>query len=199
MVDNLTIRWQKEQRRKLESRIVRWTLGLLLMAGSLPFFAWVGFPFLAPFFMLLGVILISPEVAGYFSQWGGSLIWRHQEGVPRPVYSIAESLVARGKYAEAEAEYEKIIQEFPEEVKPHIDLIHIATNWLKNAELAEQLYQRGMSLLKDPGARQLLTDAYKRACTLLKTPEQKSPPPISSSRVQEVQEQMARDREKLWR
>jgi len=199
--DNITLtdRWRKEERRKLESRLVRWGTGVPLIFLSMPLLAIWGLPALGPFFILLGVILISPDVAGYFSRWGGSLVWRHQEGEHVPLYSIAESLVAKGKYVEAEEEYEKIIQEFPNEVKPHVDLINVAVHWMKNAELGEQLYKRGMTLLKDPAGQKLLTDAWSRIRSRLKSQEESAPAPIGTEKIEEAKKRVEEERKQRWR
>jgi len=152
---------------------------------------------LSPFFALFGCVLIAPDIAGYFSRFMGNILWRHREGKPQPLYSIPESLVAKGKYAEAEIEYEKIIQAFPDEVKPHVDMINIAIRWMNNGQLAEKLYQRGMSLLKNQADRDVLTEMYTSISTRLKKEDTRTTVPVE--KLKEIKEQLARDRRKFWR
>jgi len=154
-------RWKAEQRRTLVSRVVRWGIGipLLLFCGPIPWFG--------PFLMLLGAILIAPEIAGYLSGLLVSPLGPHRGGNRKPVYGIAESLVAKGRYAEAEQEYERIVEGFPAEVKPHIDMIDIAVTRLNDGELAEKLYRRGLSILRDAQTREALTRRYKEIATRL--------------------------------
>jgi len=166
-------RWEEEQRRVLVSRLVRWGIGIPLILFCFPI------PWFGPFLALLGVVMIIPDIADYLSGFAGNIIWSHRAGQPQPLYSIPESLVASGRYEEAEAEYEKIIKEFPKEVKPHVDLINIAVTRLNDGELAERLYQRGLSILQDAATRDVLTKMYNAISTRLKTtsyvslPEQK--------------------------
>ena len=147
--------WRAREKRKLIWRIVRWCFAVPMI--TLTF----GIVWFGPFLMLLGIILITPDIAQWLSCRWDTLLWSHRAGDATPLYSIPESLVARGRYVEAEQEYEKIIREFPNEVKPHVDLINIAVTRLHNAELAGQLYQRGMGLLRDDEAKQTLTRMYE--------------------------------------
>jgi tetratricopeptide (TPR) repeat protein len=155
--------WKAEQRRARISRAVRWGCGIPLALFSFPFLG-----FLGPFLALFGVILIAPDIASYLSRFAGNILWSHREGEPEPLYGIPESLVAKGEYAEAEQEYEKIIQEFPAEAKPHIDMINIAITRLHDAELAERLYQRGVASLPDGPPQEVLKKMYEAISTRLK-------------------------------
>jgi len=184
-----TAEWKAQQRRILVSRVVRWSIALPLIIFCFPI------PWFGPFLILLGAIMIAPDIASYLA----SLFQVHHRAERKPVYGIAESLVARGKYADAEQEYEKIIQEFPGEVKPHVDMINIAVRWLNDGQLAEKLYQRGMTLLRDPAARTTLTEMYEGMRTRLKSPDAESNRTISNDKLKDVQEHIARDRRKLWR
>lgn len=107
--------------------------------------------------------------------------------------------MTQGKYAEAEAEYEKIIQEFPNEIKPHVDMINIAIRWMEDGQLAEELYQRGMTLLQDPTDRDTFTQMYTAIRTRLKSQDEKNGRTIPFENVKEIRERLARDRHKLWR
>ena len=73
-----------------------------------------------------------------------------EEGTPAGAALENRTLAARGKYAEAEAEHEKIMAEFPDDPVPHIELINIAVMRLNDGDLADKLHRRGMSCLHDP-------------------------------------------------
>ena len=180
--------WKREERRELRSRLVRWGLAIPLFLS----FIWI--PWFGAFFALLGSLLIAQVVGRFFA----NLLWPHRKRKPKPVYGIPESLVFKGKYEAAEKEYEKIIQEFPNEVKPHVDLINIAVMHLNNGELAEQLYQRGMKLINDPEARETLSRMYAGIRTRLKN-EGETIQPVPREKLDEIKSRMARDRRKLWR
>ena len=192
-MDNDGVRWRKEQRHELCVRIIRWCCAIPLL------FSFLLLGPLAPFFMLLGCILIAPDIAGYFSRFVGNILWSRRKGEPTPVYGIPESLVARGKYAEAEEEYEKIIQEFPNEVKPHVDMINIAVRWLNDGQLAEELYRRGMGLLKNQADRDKLTESYTAMLTRLKRESDADSATIPIHDLKEARERLVRDRRKYWR
>jgi len=174
--------WKREKRRELWSRLIRWGLGIPLILFSIPLLRWWFDPYSAawfgPFFVALGGILIAPDVTGYFAKFAGNIIWTHRDGKPQPIYGIPRSLAAKGRYEEAEKEYENIIQEFPNEVKPHIEMINIAILRLNDAELADQLYQRGMGLLQDPGDREMLARMYSAIRTRLKRGDEGNKKPV---------------------
>jgi len=185
--------WREERKRQIAYRILRYVLAVLL------FVSYFFLGKIAVFFMAFGACLIAPDIAALASRAFMSSLFPHRKGELRPIYGIAESLAARGKYAEAEEEYEKIIQQFPKEVKPHIDMLNIAVMRLNDGLLAEQLYQRGMNLLKDPVSQNTLTEAYNSIRTRLKKPEDLKPVEISSNKFKDVKERVARDRKKMWR
>ena len=81
----------------------------------------------------------------------------------------------------------------------HIDMINIAVVQMNDGDLALKLYQRGMSLLKKPEGREVLSAAYARICTLLKTEADKHNKPIGSGKLEDVQKRLADNRRKLWR
>lgn len=147
--------YRREERKAVLGRVVRLVVGFLLI-GLSPVLG-----FLAPFIALLGCIVIAPDVAGFFV-WLLELIFvgGHRPPKPMPIYSIPESLVQRGKFAEAEEAYEKIIAEFPDEIKPHADMITLAVIHLDDAELAEKLYQRGLASLRSQERKDELARLY---------------------------------------
>lgn len=166
--------WKKEQRREFWSRLIRWGVGVPLILFSYP---WLGY--FGPFLVVLGSILIARDIAGYLAtKFAGNIIWTHHDGKPKPIYGIPRSLAAKGRYEKAEREYEEIIQEFPNEVKPHIEMINIAIVRLNNAELAERLYQRGMGLLQDPDDWETLARNYAAIRTRLKRSDEYNRKPI---------------------
>lgn len=180
--------WKRGKRRELRSRLIRWGL-------AIPLFLAVPIPWFGPFMALLGSLLVASDVTEFIVNW----LWRPRLRKPKPIYGIPESLAFKGRYEEAEKEYEKIIQQFPDEVKPHVDLINIAVMQLNNAELAEQLYQQGMKLLKDPASRETLTRMYAGIKSRLKSADAESREAIPREKLAEIKERLERDRRKLWR
>lgn len=188
-----TRQWQREARREFWGRLIRWVIAIFLISYSFP---WLDLRRI--FLMALGWTLIASDIIGYIAQFAGRLLWPESKIEPQPLYSIAESLVAKGKYEEAEREYKKIIQEFPNEVKPHLDLISMAVVRLNNAELAEQFYLGGMNTLQDPAARETLTRMYAAIQSRLKSSDEKKRKVIPREKMEEIRAKLARDRQKLW-
>ncbi len=187
--------WKREGRIAFWSRLIRWGLAIPLVLFSIPLFGfWFG-----PFFVALGGLLVAWDVTNYFAQFFGRLLYPKCEIEHHPLYSIAQALAAKGKYVEAEKEYEKIIQEFPNEAKPHLDLIRIAAVRLNDAELAEKLYLRGMQLLKDADARQTLTRMYAETRSQLTTGGGEKNKVVSREKMDEIRDRLARDRSKMWK
>jgi len=140
--------FERAQRRATALRVLRLTIGLPMAFLSFPA---LGFPGLA--LAVLGAIIIAPDVAS-FIVW---LFMEHRPPSPQPIYSIPESLVKKGKYEEAEEAYDKIIDEFPDELKPHFDLITMAVIEIDDVELARRYYERGLSKLQTQAAKDELT------------------------------------------
>jgi hypothetical protein len=170
----------RELRRERIHMIIRWVLAIPF-AFSIPIMMSLFGPaaaFFAPFFMALGAFLIAPEIVSFFSSIINGVLFPELQAERKPNYDIPESLVAKGEYEEAEAEYEKIIAAFPNEVTPHTALINIAIRRLKDVRLAEDLYLRGMSCLKKQSARETLDRVYTGMMTQIKSAEEEHPPPL---------------------
>lgn len=144
---------------------MRWSFALLVIF-AMPLMVRINLLF-SPLMMILAVAQVAPDIADWFGGMAGGILYNRREGERIPMYGIPEKLVTMGKYVEAEAEYEKIMEEFPDEVKPYIDLVNVAVKRLNNAELAEQFYKKGMNALKKDEAKIQLEDVYFRVKTLL--------------------------------
>lgn len=118
-----------------------------------------------------GMILLSVDVANRLSGLWNFILWSKSDHMDTPDYGPAETLAARGLYAEAEVEYEKIMAEFPDDPEPHIALIRIAVARLNNAETADKLYERGMNALQSGKSRETLTAMYKGIRTMIRQPD----------------------------
>ncbi len=145
------VRFERAQRRETALRVLRLAIGLPMAFLSFPA---LGFPGLA--LAVMGAIIIAPDVSSLIV-W---LFTEHRSPNRQPVYSIPESLVKRGKYDEAEAAYDMIIDEFPDELKPHFDLITMAVLEFDDVDLARKYYERGLSKLRTQRAKDELTRFY---------------------------------------
>jgi tetratricopeptide (TPR) repeat protein len=155
-------RWNEEGLTDRVKQIARWVIAFF-MIGFYFVSPRLGIPFaiLGASIMVLGVLLIAPDIAGWISPMLGSFLWSTRPPVRKPVYSAAEAHTINGRFAEAEQEYEQILSDFPDEIRPHIELIVIAIAELGDLERAEKHYQRGLQMLKNPAVREELTQVYQ--------------------------------------
>ena len=102
-------------------------------------------------------IIVAPPIARLFAEPAGALHYpTEHSGRPQPEYRIPESRKQQGHYEEAILEYEKIAKDFPEEVKPYIDMIDITVVNLEDRRRAEAIYERALSVLINEDDRDLL-------------------------------------------
>jgi tetratricopeptide (TPR) repeat protein len=158
-----------ETRREREWRALRWCLaGILIfcmISLIIAFYVFkggarVGIAILLPFLAAFVGLCFAPDVINRLSQNAGEIIWSTKPGEIEPIYSAARTLANRGKYTEAIAEYESIMEEFPEVAKPYIEIINIALMKLHDQSIAETYYTRGMKMLQRQGERDVLRHMY---------------------------------------
>ncbi|MCF7853593.1 MAG: tetratricopeptide repeat protein [Candidatus Pacebacteria bacterium] len=113
-------------------------------------------------FLILAAIAMAPPVLELIANMLTlSLFLPDEHGKPRPRYSIPESRVKQGKYEEAIELYEEIADHFPDEARPYIDMIDIATNKLHDSERAKRLFQNGLDSLNAPDQQEQLRKSYR--------------------------------------
>ncbi|OGV66096.1 MAG: hypothetical protein A2283_11300 [Lentisphaerae bacterium RIFOXYA12_FULL_48_11] len=119
-------------------------------------------------FVFVGTLVVVPSITSILAQPFSSLLYpsKHLDHT-MPMYSIPQSKRAKGLYEEAIAGYEKIAVEYPDEVKPYIEMVTIAIMDLRNVEQAKSFLGRGMVLLKDESARKVLQESYNAVITRL--------------------------------
>jgi len=117
----------------------------------------LGFPM-----MIMGAIIIAPTLAALIAEPTGNLFWPSERfDRPQPQYSIPQSKRARGLYAEAMAEFEKLAEEYPQETQPYIEMIDIAIVNLHDSERAHAVFLRGVSVLEKEEDRETLARTYR--------------------------------------
>ena len=118
---------------------------------------------------LLGAaVIMAPPLVRLIAEPSGNLFWPGRRfDRPQPMYSIPQSKKAKGLYEEAIAGFEKIAEEYPEEVHPYIEIIDITIVKLKDPERANATYQRGMSVLKKDEDKEVLARMYSAIRTRL--------------------------------
>ena len=130
-------------------------VGTLLGAGNI-FQMLLGFLF----FLIAAIFLAGPLARLFAEPMGGLFLPKRYYEKPQPMYGIPESKRVQKHPEEAIAEYEKIAVACPDEVRPHLEMIDIALTDLRDPELANHLYQRGIAALKNPEDRDHLARVY---------------------------------------
>ena len=69
-----------------------------------------------------------------------------------PEYSVAQARLKEGRYAEAVAEYHKVIEQFPQDIHAHLQIAEIAAEKLNNFGLAELELQAAFAKASSPDA-----------------------------------------------
>jgi hypothetical protein len=117
---------------------------------------------------LVAAIIIARPIARLIAEPAGNLFYPEDHfDRPQPMYGIPESKRKKGLYEEAMAGFEKIANEFPNEIKPYVEMIDIAIVDLKDAERAHAIYRRGISVLKNAEAKEILARMYNAIRTRL--------------------------------
>lgn len=77
-----------------------------------------------------------------------------------PLYSIPETKRTSGLYEEAIAGYAKIAADYPQEMRPYLEMMDIAIVELHDTERAEQIFQQARSIFTKPEDREILEKKY---------------------------------------
>ena len=124
---------------------------------------WSSMPhlFFAMACFVVSAVLVAPPIARFISEPAGSIYYSEKRYIqPPPMYNVPESLREKGRYLEAMSEYEKIAEQYPEEIKPYIEMMDIAIVNFKDPEHAKAIFKRGLSALPDDKNRDVLKIAY---------------------------------------
>ena len=79
---------------------------------------------------------------------------------PLPLYSIPDTKRTGGLYEEAIAGYAEIAADYPEEMRPYLEMMDIAIVELHDTERAEEIYQQARSIFTKPEDREILEKKY---------------------------------------
>lgn len=143
-------------------------VGLLLKAmnGDSPLFVFTLVCYSATFF-LIGTILIVPIFTGFFADsFAGALFAPRGGQAHLPPYSAAESLVKKGEFNEAVDKFREIAYNFPDELRPWLEMITIAVRDLKDMDAAFEFYSEARERFQKPEDRRRLLENYKALKTL---------------------------------
>jgi len=83
-----------------------------------------------------------------------------------PDYQAARALEARGRWEEALQAYGKIAEEYPDELKPHVEMMQVALLGLRDRDRFCRIYRQGLDSMKKRTDRELLDREYDRITSL---------------------------------
>lgn len=150
----------KEEQQRILKVGVQIGAGLLLFAYGLGIL--LSGAIFGCLFMVIGALILAFPLAHFLAlPWGSLFFSESRYDRPLPMYSRAESLAKKGRYEEAMAFYEEIAEQYPDEVKPYIDMIDLAVVHLADGKRAQRIYREGMSRLADVDARATLQRMYR--------------------------------------
>lgn len=118
--------------------------------------------------IIAGATIVAFPLVRLIAEPSGSLFWPSEHfDRPQPMYSIPQSKRAKGLYEEALAGFEKIAEDYPEELQPYVEMIDIAIVNLMDPDRANRIYQKGLSTLKREEAKEALTRMFNAIRTRL--------------------------------
>ncbi|MFO7948853.1 MAG: tetratricopeptide repeat protein [Candidatus Fermentibacteraceae bacterium] len=83
-----------------------------------------------------------------------------------PDYQAPRALEARGRYEDAMETYLKMAEEYPDELKPHVEMMRIALMGLHDRNRFRRIYRRGLDSLQKRTDRELLDSEYGRIASM---------------------------------
>ena len=131
----------------------------------------VGIALLGFAFIIAGALVLAIPLARLVGEPAGSLFYPSArfEG-PQPMYGIPESKRKSGFPEEAMAGYERLAEQYPQEVKPYIAMMEIAIVDLGNVERGTRIYEKGMSVITNPDDQAALSRFYIAHCSRVAGP-----------------------------
>ena len=149
-------------------------LGTSILLSAGPAGALIGFGLL-----LAASIVLAVPIANLIATAFDCFLWsKSYYDRPQPIYGIPQSRRAKGLPEEALAEYQKIADAFPGEVRPWHEMVAIAIEDLKNVNRAQALFERGVAALNIPDDRARPAETYTQIRTRLDTLPPRPPLPL---------------------
>ena len=113
-------------------------------------------------FVITGATIVALPIARLLAEPAGSIFFpeRYNER-PLPNYSIHQAKRKQGKPREAISGFEKLLEEYPQEVNAYVEMIDIAVVDLQDRELAEKILRKGQATLEKAEDREGLQRMYR--------------------------------------
>ena len=115
---------------------------------------------------LSSVIVLIPwtaqKIAQLVGQQAGKLFYSGEEfNRPQPMFSVPEGKRKSGHYQEAFDGFQKIAEEYPQELKPYLEMMEIAIVDMKDKKKGDLVFHQAIAALDDKEACDTLLKMYK--------------------------------------
>lgn len=119
--------------------------------------------------LMLAALIVAPPLARLIGEPAGGLFYPvRRESRPPPLYSVGEARRKRGDFSGAIRHYREIARNYPQELRPYVEMIDIAILDLKDVALADAVLQRGLATLKREEDRAVLREMHRNSLSRLK-------------------------------
>lgn len=145
-------------------RATRWLIGLLLLGIGMTLLIQGSFlgVIKGTLFIVISLACLIRKFSTYLSRCYKNVrraIRVKKAGVS---YRYVDQLINDGEYQEAEQELYWIVENFPEEVRPHIDLVWLALNYHKDQNIADMRMLHALRTFKKDEDQEKLKRAYNK-------------------------------------
>jgi hypothetical protein len=127
----------------------------------------LGLPFSVPF-LLGGAVIVAPLFTTMLAEPFRAIFYPVDRfDGPQPMYGVPASKRAWGRYEDAIHGYEEIARKYPDDLKPYVEMIHIAVVDLRDEDRAKAILDKALTVLTKEEDKAILTRIYEANKTLL--------------------------------
>ncbi|MGB0291505.1 MAG: hypothetical protein ACPGIA_02900 [Luteolibacter sp.] len=107
--------------------------------------------------LVLAAVVVAPSIArALVDKVVDFFMFSEKFDRPQPMYGRAKALHKSRQYDEAMKAYQDIAENYPDELKPHLEMIDIALRDLNDQQLAESIYQESLLMFEGAEDREQL-------------------------------------------
>ena len=113
--------------------------------------------------LITGAIIVAIPVARLLAQPATGLFFPNDHfDKPQPIYGIPRTRRGKGLFEEAITEYEKLVEEYPEEIEAWIEMMEVAAIDLRDAARADEILEQAVEECAEESERGRLKEARER-------------------------------------
>ncbi|NJK93087.1 MAG: hypothetical protein HC904_15470 [Blastochloris sp.] len=120
----------------------------------------VGVAMLGTLFVIAGAGVLLFPLGRWLSSLFEGIFWPADRSVAPAQHKLPEWYIRQGRYAESQAEYEKMVKNHPNELEAHMGLLYVLRGCMGNGPEADKVLRRGLKKLGSEQAAAL--EAYDR-------------------------------------